>query len=202
MEWNKPADQNSIDNAVNALKKNNIVSFVVSDEKEAKDKVMELIPMGSEVLTLGSLTAEQIGITKEVNEGSIYKSVKNEIKAINDDKERLKVRRMKAASEYVVGSVHAVTEDGKLVAASATGSQLPPILYSAGNVILVVGTQKIVKNLDDAFKRIQEYSLPLESERMMKKSGYGSSVNKIIIINREGITDRIKVIFIKKNIGF
>lgn len=109
---------------------------------------------------------------------------------------------MSSVAEYDVGSVNAVTEDGKLVVASATGSQLAPIAAGAANVILVVGTQKIVKNLDEAFRRIEEHSLPLESEQLKKLYGVPSSINKILIISKEAIPNRIKLIFVKEKLGF
>ncbi len=69
------------------------------------------------------------------------------------EKELLKARRMGSIVQYAVGSVHAVTEDGRLIDAEACGSQHALYAYTADCVVLVVGTQKIVKNLDEAFKR-------------------------------------------------
>jgi L-lactate utilization protein LutC len=67
------------------------------------------------------------------------------------------IRRLTASPDVMLGGVHAVTETGSLVAASATGSQLGSYVSSAGKVILVVGTQKIVPDLKDALRRIDEY---------------------------------------------
>ncbi len=99
--------------------------------------------------------------------------------------------------------MHAVTEDGKVLIASNSGSQLPAYAYGSGHVIWVVGAQKIVKNLDEGIKRIYEHSLPLESERARKAYGVpGSAVNKLLIINKEIIPGRITMILTKEKLGF
>ena len=112
------------------------------------------------------------------------------------------LRKLGAAPDWAVGSVHAVTEDGKVAVASATGSQLPAYAYSSGNVIWVVGTNKIVKNLDEAFERVYKHTLPLEDARARKVYGFGSGVNKLLIFNRESVPGRITMILIKEKLGF
>ena len=89
------------------------------------------------------------------------------------------IRRLAAAPDVMLGSVHAVTETGSLIAASMGGSQLGPYVSGAGRVILVVGTQKIVPDLDEGFRRIDEYALPLEDARAQAAYGVHSAVNKL-----------------------
>ena len=122
---------------------------------------------------------------------------------MNRETDSKKMKEMACIPDWTIGSVHALTEDGKLVIASNTGSQLPAYVYGANNVIFVLGTQKIVKDLDEAFDRIYKYVLPLESERAKKAYGAKeSNVSKILIINKEIQPNRIKVILINKNLGF
>ena len=113
------------------------------------------------------------------------------------------MQKLGAAPEWAIGSVHAVTENGEVLIASASGSQLPAYAYGSSNVIFVVGAQKIVKNVDEGIKRIYEYCLPLESERARIAYGVpGSSVNKILIINKEFQEKRINLIFVNEVLGF
>ncbi len=98
--------------------------------------------------------------------------------------------------------MHAVTEDGKLIIASATGSQLPAYAYGSPKVIWVVGTQKIVKNLDEGMKRLYEHTFPLENERAKKAYGSGSFVSKILMINKEFQKDRLNIVFVGEVVGF
>ena len=112
------------------------------------------------------------------------------------------IRRLTAAPDVMLGSVHAVTETGSLLAASMGGSQLAPYVAGAGRVILVVGRQKIVADLEDGLRRINEYSLPLEDVRAMTAYGIHSAVNKILIINREVVAGRITVVLVDEALGF
>jgi hypothetical protein len=110
--------------------------------------------------------------------------------------------KLGATPEYSVGSVHAVTEDGTVVVASNTGSQLSGYVAGAAHVVWVVGTQKIVANLDEAMKRIYEYTLPLEDERALQAYGVHSNVSKLLLVHREAMPGRTTLIFVKENLGF
>jgi hypothetical protein len=101
----------------------------------------------------------------------------------------------------MLGSVQAITEDGILVVASATASQIGPYANTAGKVILVVGSQKIVPDIDTAFRRIREYVLPWEEVQVRKAVNMGTFVGKILIIEREWISDRMTLILVKEPIG-
>jgi hypothetical protein len=112
------------------------------------------------------------------------------------------IRRLSAAPDVMLGSVHAVTETGSLLTASMSGSQLGPYASGAGRVILLVGTQKIVSDVEEGLQRIDEYALPLEDARAQAAYGIRSAVNKVLIINREITPGRITVVFVDEVLGF
>jgi hypothetical protein len=112
------------------------------------------------------------------------------------------IRRLSTSPEVMLGSVHAITEDGHLLAASMSGSQLAGYVAGAGRVILVVGSQKIVADLAEGLRRINDYAYPLEDARAFEAYGIRSSVNKLLIINREIVPGRITVVLIDEAIGF
>jgi hypothetical protein len=85
--------------------------------------------------------------------------------------------------------------------ASASASQLGPIASSAGKVILVVGSQKIVPNLETALRRIRDYVLPWEDAQVRKVMNIGSFVGKVLLIEREWIDGRMIVILVRQPIG-
>ncbi len=202
MAWDKLADDKSIEKASKALRENGVEVFVVNDGNAAKKKVLELIPEGSEVMNVTSTTLDEIALANEIEESGRYKSVRKRITSVAQAELRQALRRMSTVSDYVVGSVHAVTEEGNIVVASNSGSQLAPYVFGAARVIWVVGTQKIVKSLDDAFRRIREHSLPLEDARMRRVYGMGSGINKILIVQKEIAQNRATLIFVKEKLGF
>lgn len=202
MAWDKLPEDSVIKETEKALNENGIKAIVVEDGEEAKKKVLELIPKGSQVMTATSTTADQINLSKTIDEGEDYDSTRKKIMSKDQSEMRTRLRRINAAVDYVVGSVHAVTEDGKVLVASNSGSQLPSYAFAAEKVVWVVGAQKIVKNVDEGIKRIYEYTLKLEDERMQKAYGMGSGVSKLLIINKEINPDRITLILVKEKLGF
>ncbi len=111
------------------------------------------------------------------------------------------IRKLIAAPDFMVGSVNALTEDGVLVVASATASQIGPYANTAGKVILVVGSQKIVPDLETALRRIREHVMPWEEAQVRKAANMGTFVGKILIIEREWINERMTVILVRELIG-
>lgn len=201
-KWTKIPNEDVINITMENLKLHNMNVILVNNKKDAFEKVMQLIPKDSEVMDLTSVTLDQIGISKEIQESGKYNSVRKKIMSVNQEDIRDAMRRNFGAVDYAVGSVHAITQDGKILIASNSGSQLPAYAFGAKNLIWVVGAQKIVENLDEAFKRIQEHSFPLEDERARKVYGMPSGVNKILIVEKEIMPNRITIILVKEILGF
>ncbi len=203
MSWNALASNEVITQTIENLKKNGIQATVVENGAEAKDFVTKMIPEGAEVMTMTSVTLDTIGLAGELNESGKYDSVKAKLMKMDRKTQSREMQKMGAAPEWAVGSVHAVTSEGEVVVASNTGSQLPAYAYGSDHVIWVVGIQKIVKNREEAMKRLYEYVLPLESERARKAYGTeGSNVSKMMIFNREVNPARIQVVLVKESLGF
>jgi L-lactate utilization protein LutB len=204
MDFNTIANDEALNKTVEALKANGVNAIIVETGEEAKQKALELVPKGSEVMTMTSVTLDTIGIANVINESGDYDSVRNKLIKLDRATQSREMQKLGAAPEWTIGSVHAVTEDGKVVVASNTGSQLAAYTYGSENVIWVVGAQKIVKNLDDAMKRIYDYVLPQESVRLNKAFNIstGSYVSKLFILNREFNPKRITLILVKEKLGF
>lgn len=205
MKYTHPVSEEVVNKTIEALTKNGISAELVQTAEESKNKVLSLIPEGAEVMTMTSITLEETGIAKELNSSSKYKSVRNKLASMNRDTEHREMQKLGAAPEWVVGSVHAVTEEGEAVVTSGTGSQLPAYLYGASHVLWVVGTQKIVKNVAEAMNRIKEHLIPLESVRARKAYGlpdtWNTNPSKTVVINQEA-PDRIHIIFVNQKLGF
>jgi L-lactate utilization protein LutC len=201
MKWNELADKETLDRTVKALRGRDFEVAVAKNGAEAKERIKELVPEGSNVYQISSTTLDQIGFTKELEEGRRYASAKVKIEAIGDHEERQRARKG-LTPDYVVGSVQAVTEEGQLLVASASGSQIPPYSFTASHVVLVIGTQKVVKDLAEGMKRIYEHALMLESGRVRKAYGMPSSVVNMVLVLEKGMQGRISVIFVEESLGF
>jgi len=148
------------------------------------------------------MSLDVAGITEEIDKSGAYESLRPRISSMDRQTRADEIRRLSAGPDFMLGSVHAVTETGSLMAASMGGSQLGPYVSGAGRVILVVGTQKIVPDLEDGLRRINEYAFPLEDARAQEAYGIHSAVNKVLIINREITPGRITVVFVDEVLGF
>ena len=200
-EFAKIASSEEINRAIESLKQNGIEAQVADHASDVQTIINALVPEGAEVFTMTSVTLDECGVSDLINESGKYDSVRNKLNQMKDDQGREK-KRLGAAPEYTIGSVHALTQDGKLLIASNTGSQLAAYAYGADKVIWVVGAQKIVKDFDEGIKRLYEYSLPLEKVRAKQAYGIDSFVSKILMIHKEKAPGRAHLIIIKQKIGF
>lgn len=202
-DWSQLADKEDINRTIEALKTNGINALFVENKNEAREKILNLIPKGAEVMNMTSVTLDTIDIPKEINGSGNYKSVRNRLNNMDRNTQSLEMQKMGAAPERAIGSVHAVTEEGAVLIASNTGSQLPAYASGASHVIWIVGTQKIVANTEEGIKRIYEYVLPLEAERAKKAYGSsGSNVSKLLIVNKEVKPGRVTLIFVNEVLGY
>jgi hypothetical protein len=196
------ADDRRVRRAAAAVEANGIGVLRAADATEAKRIVLDLIDDGSEVHHGASMSLDVAGITDEIDKSGRYESLRPRIFSMDRQTRADEIRRLSSAPEVMLGSVHAITETGSLLAASMGGSQLGPYVSGAARVILVVGTQKIVSDLEEGLRRIDEYAFPLEDARALAAYGIHSAVNKVLIINREIVPGRITVVLVDEVLGF
>ncbi len=204
--YQEKASRATIEKTIQALAANGIEAVYAADGAEAKAKALSFIPKGAEVFTMTSVTLDSIGLSKEINESGNYDAVKTRLFKMDQKTQGREMRKLGAAPDFVVGSAHAVTETGSVVVASLTGSQLPAYVYGGGTLVWVVGAQKIVKDLEEAFKRINEHVVPLESVRARKAYGLPESFNsypaKVLVFNKEIQPGRVKMVIADEALGF
>ncbi|MDD4466225.1 MAG: lactate utilization protein [Patescibacteria group bacterium] len=186
MDYNNLASVEVIEKTINSLKKRGFLPEVIETREAALMRIKELIPGGATVMNGSSRTLEEIGFIEHLktnNHG--WKNIHADILALSDTTEQQKMREQAFFSEFYLGSVHALTESGELLIASNSGSQLPHLVSTSANLILVVGAQKIVPTVDEAFKRLDEQVIPLEEKRMRAAQGVGTYPSKVLLLNRE-----------------
>lgn len=199
------AGKEIIEKAAKALAEHNFASETVATGAEAFARIKELIPAGVTVMNGASKTLEQIGYVDYLASGKHpWVNPKDAILAEKDPAKQALMRKQSVVSNWYLGSAHAVTEDGRLVFASNTGSQMPALAYTATNILLIVSAKKIVPTLDDAFQRIKEYIVPLENENMQQKYKVDTNWRKTFVLNNEGEKSgrTVRVIFVNEKLGF
>ena len=200
-EFSQLASDEQVTHAAQGLEARGLHTIVVETGEEARALVSNLIPAGANVYDPPSQTLDQIGLLTELQTRTDVQRTRERIQALDRQTQQPEIRRLTSTPDVVVGSVHAITEQGEVMLASATGSQMGSAAFGASSVIWVVGTQKIVPSLEEGFRRIREYSYPLEDERTRKVYGRSSAIKKILIVNGEQ-PGRITVVLVKENLGF
>jgi hypothetical protein len=200
-EYTAPADSAQLDAVTARLRERNFEVLVVDDAVGAKAAVLALLPAGAEVHSGKSKTLEDAGITGELMRSDRHNFLRTRMFQMDHQTQADEIRKLAAAPDWMLGSVHAITEAGQLVAASGSGSQLGPYAFGAGHLILVVGSQKIVPDLDAALRRITEHVQPYEDARLREQMGVGTQLARILILERDFSPGRTTIILVREPIG-
>jgi hypothetical protein len=198
----EPASAQRLEQAAAALTTHGFTVEILDDAAAARGRIKDLIPEGASVFTAASETLRRSGIDADINTSGRYDAVKS--RAVTKDRvvELAEIWRVMSTPDVIVGSVHAVTETGSLVVASASGSQLPGYAGGAARAIWIVGAQKVVSDLPAALRRVEDHCLPLESARVQAISGQPSAINRLLILNAEPNPGRGTVLLLREAIGF
>ena len=194
-------DDETLAATVVALEEHGFSVEIADDLDAARDAVLDRIPRGSTVMTNTSVTLQETGIAAAIDEGGPYDSARNRMMALDFSTQLQEMKAIAGQPDVALGSVHAVTREGTLVIASASGSQLASYVWGAAKVIFVVGAQKLVPTLEVARERIYEHSLPLEDARAFAVYGQNSVVAKVLEIHQE-TPGRVHVVLIRQVVGY
>jgi len=204
-DYSKSASDAAISKAAEGLKAKGYEVAVVATGAEAKAKVLEWIPAGAEVLTGSSTTLIQTGLQDELTSDR-FDAIGPKTFKMDRATQGRQIAKLMAAPDYLVASVHALTETGEALIASMSGSQLAATVFGAGTVIWVVGSNKIVKDKAEGHRRLNEYVIDLESARARKAyglpDGFQTFAGKLVEFNKEVNPSRIKVVLVKEAFGF
>lgn len=198
----EPAPAERLERTAAALTAHGFTVEILDDVAAARARIKDLIPDGASVFTAASETLRLSGIDEDINASGRYEAVKPRVLAMDRATRGDDIRRLLGIPDVVLGSVAAVTETGSLVAASASGSQLPAYSGGAARRIWIVGAQKVVPDLTTALRRVEDHALPLESARAQMAYGQPSAVNRLLVLNAEPFPGNSIVLLLRQAIGF
>ena len=200
VEFVKPASEATLEALAERLRTRNFEVVILDDGVAAKAEVLARVPEGSQVHTGKSKTLEDIGIFQEFMDNEKYDFIRRRTLKMDRNTQRDEMRKAGAAPDIMVNSAHAVTEAGQIVMTSATGSQIGPIAYGAGKLILVIGSQKVVPDLNTALRRIEDYVIPYEEDRLNVAHGV-AKMNRTLILEGDHSPGRTTIILVRTPIG-
>jgi hypothetical protein len=197
-----PAPAQRLERAAAALTAHGFTVEILDDAAAARTRINDLIPEGASVFTGASETLRLSGIDDDINTSGRYDAIRSRGRALDRATQMAEIWRLMSTPDVIVGSVHAVTETGSLVIASASGSQLPGYAGGAARAIWIVGAQKVVPDLSTALRRVEDHCLPRESARAQAAYGSPSAINRLLILNAELEPGRGTVLLLREAIGF
>ena len=155
-----------IHQTLTALEKNGFQTFFVSNKDEALDKVLSLIPSNASVGFGGSVTLREINLIDALTArgNTVFEHWSQPEENITS------IMRKQLNSDVFVASSNAVTEDGKLINIDKAGNRVAAMIFGPKRVILVIGTNKIVKDLEEGIRRIRNIAAPMNAKRRGDKT--------------------------------
>lgn len=201
VDFSAPASAEELEALAEKLRERNFEVVIVQNGEEAKAEVLKRIPEGTLVHSGKSKTLEDAGLFTEFMENERYDFVRRTTMKMDQRTQRDEMRKLGAAPDVMVNSAHAVTGAGQIVITSASGSQIGPIASGAGKLILVIGSQKLVPDLDTAFRRTQEYVFPYEDARLRATLGLGTQITRTLILERDFVPGRTTIVLVRDPIG-
>jgi len=209
LKW---VNEQKILRTIEALNKNNMNGYLVNTNEELIEKIKELVSENSTVSCGGSMSLFERGVIDHLRSGR-YKFLDRYEEGLSKE-EVINIFKESFFADAYFASSNAVTEDGKLYNVDGTGNRVAAMLFGPEKVILIVGVNKIVKNIEEAVVRNREISAPANAKRLNKmtpctKVGYcvdckGSDklCREFTVISSQGDKDRIHVIFMNEEIGY
>jgi len=204
LDFSAQATQEQIVRTAAAVRARGVNVDILDTGADALARIKQLIPAGATLSSGASVTLRQIGLEDLlISKQHPWVNLKEAALAETDKARQMELRRQSILAQYFLGSVHAIAETGEIVVASATGSQLAPYAYASPNVIWVAGAQKITPTLEDAIRRVREYNLPREDQRMKEAGAPGSTIGKLLIFEREApsLNRHVTLLLVKAVLG-
>ncbi|BEP29595.1 lactate utilization protein [Helicovermis profundi] len=209
IEW---LNSKKIEKTIDNFRKNNMDAFFVRDETELINKIDSFIKDNMKVSLGGSMTLFETGVIDYLRHKNINFLDRYKEGLTGEDIKKIYFESFD--TDVYFSSSNAITENGELYNVDGNGNRVAAMIYGPKKVIVVVGINKLVKNLDDAIKRNKEISAPANAKRLSRntpcaKTGYCvdcSSKDRIcndyVVIKKQANKDRIKVIIVNKTLGY
>lgn len=195
-----------------AIEKRNMTAFYCESKEDCLKKVFELMLENSTIAWGGSESIKEAGIPSALKESGSY-TVYDRAEYTTPEKTK-EFNNLAFNSDYYFMSTNAITLDGVLVNIDGNGNRVANLIFGPEHVIVVVGMNKVVKDVDEAYNRVRNIASPPNTVRLGKntpcsrngKCGdcYGEDCicNQIVITRRSRVKERIIVLLVNDNLGF
>ncbi len=192
--------EKKIDTVIENLRKNHFSVVKVETVEEAKEEILKEIKEDEVVGVGGSLTIRATGVIEElINRGN--KVIHHWLPGTFLDEIKAARRRATRISDVYLCSSNAITLDGELVNMDTYGNRVAGMMYGPPKVIIAAGYNKVVKNIEEAFKKIKNETAVKNAQRLNIDNPNRLCKVASIMYQRPDDTD-ITIILINSELGF
>jgi len=204
-----------VQKTLEALQKNGFEAFYVESGDAAVEEILELIPEGSLVGLGGSVTLRELRVPDVLREHGYEVADHWKARIGGASNERvMEIRRQHINSDVFITSSNAVTLDGELVNIDGGGQRVAAMTFGPKRVIIVVGVNKLTRDLEEGIWRAKNIAAPMNAKRLERDtpctiSGVCEDCDSdericrvMTILNRKPSASTIKVILIKEKLGY
>lgn len=209
----KEAEKLRAKTIIKGLEKRNMEGVFCETKEDALSKALSYIEEDSSVTWGGSMSIEEIGLMDAVKNGN-YKVIDRSV-AKNYEEQR-EIFSKAVLADYYLMSSNAITLDGELINIDGTGNRVACLTYGPKNVIMIVGMNKVVNDVEDGIKRVRNFASPPNTLRLGLKTPcsmtgrcgdcYGDTCicSQIVVTRRQSamMKDRVKVILVGESLGY
>lgn len=201
-----------LEKTIRHLQKNKMQGFYVTSKPELLSLLATLLTEGESIGCGDSVTLEQTGVFAYLRSGNFTFYDKHQPDLTSAEKRELYLKNFDADTFFT--GTNAITTQGELFNIDGNGSRVAPMLYGPRQVIVVVGTNKLVDTVEDGIHRARQIAAPTDAKRLQKNTPcvkLGKCIdckheqricNDFVLITGQFVKNRIKVIFIEGDYGF
>ncbi len=145
-----------------ALKKRHFEAYYVSDKAAAVEKILEIIPKSHSISWGGCMTMDELGLKEKFIEAG-YTLIDRDTASTAEEREAIMHKALNCGS-FIMSS-NAITEKGELFNIDGKGNRVAALCYGPENIIVIAGMNKVVQDMDAAYKRVRGYAAPANAQR-------------------------------------
>jgi len=203
--------ENVANTIIKNLSKRQIEGYYCKDKESAVKKALELIPKEASVSWGGSMTLTETGLMDAIKNGE-YKLIDRD--AATNLEEQRKIYGEICMSDVFLMSTNAITLDGELINIDGRGNRVAFLCYGPQSVVILVGMNKVVTDVESGLKRVRDIASPPNTVRLNKKTPCAITgkcedcyspdciCGQIVVTRRSGVPSRIKIILIGEELGY
>ena len=205
------AFQAASESIIKNLNQRNMEGYFFENSADCVKALLNMMEDGAVIGWGGSQSVTECGLMDAIHNGN-YTLIDRMTAKTPDESRELYAKTVMA--DYYLMSTNAITMDGELINIDGNGNRVACLIHGPKHVILVVGMNKLVSNVEDGYRRVRDIASPANTRRLNKNTPCFHTgrcgdclspdciCNQVVITRRSGHAGRIKIFFVAEELGY